>query len=59
MTNMETIAALLEEAKSGPYGDSCSFKLGYLMELLAQIADNNKDVAAELADRLNYAKGKK
>ena len=59
MTNMELIAALLEESKAGPYGDSCSFKLGYVMQLLAEIADANKDVSAELADRLNYLKGKK
>lgn len=59
MTNMDLIAALLDESRDGPYGDSCSFKLGYVMQLLAEIADSNKDVAAELQDRLNFMKGKK
>ena len=59
MNNMELIAALLDESRAGPYGDSCSFKLGYVMQLLAEIADSNKDVAAELQGRLNFMKGKK
>lgn len=58
MDNYELVSAILDAKRSEPYGDSCSFKLGYLMEMLASIANNHPDVAAELQDRLNSLKGK-
>lgn len=59
MTNHEVITSLLDAKRNYPYGDTCSFKLGYLMEVLTDIANNHPDVAAELQDRLNSLKGKK
>lgn len=57
MENINLIAAVLDAARRGPYGDSCSFKLGYLMEMLAQIADRHPEVAEDLRERLNLLKG--
>jgi hypothetical protein len=53
MDNHETIIAILDAKRFHPNGDSNSFKLGYLMELLGSIADRHPYVAAELRDRLN------
>lgn len=58
MSNHETILAILDAERGEPYGDTASFKLGYLMEMLGSIANNHPDVAAELQDRLNSLKGK-
>lgn len=58
MSNHETILAILNAQSFKPYGDSCSFKLGYIMELLGNIADRHPEVAAELQDRLKSLKGK-
>jgi len=58
MDNHETIEAILDAKKmSSPYGNSCSFKLGYLMEMLGGIADRYPDVANELQTRLKIVKG--
>lgn len=57
MDNHQTITAILDAQASKPYGDRCSFKLGYLMEMLGSIADHHPDVAAELQDRLKNLKG--
>ncbi len=57
MENMKLVAALLDAARSGPYGDSCSFKLGYVMETLAAMADRYPEVAEDLRQRLNRVKG--
>jgi hypothetical protein len=57
MENMKLVAALLDAARSGPYGDSCSFKLGYVMETLAAMADRYPEVAEDLRQRLNQVKG--
>lgn len=57
MENIKLVAALLDAARSGPYGDSCSFKLGYVMETLAAMADRYPEVAEDLRQRLNQVKG--
>jgi len=57
MDNHETIKAILDAHVSSPYGDRCSFKLGYLMEMLGSIADRYPDVANELQTRLKIVKG--
>lgn len=57
MENMKLVADVLDAARRGPYGDSCSFKLGYLMEMLAQIADRHPEVVEDLNNRLNLLKG--
>ena len=59
MSNHEIILAILDAKRGEPYGDTASFKLGYLIEILASIANNHSDVAAELQNRLNSLKGKK
>ena len=59
MSNHETILAILDAERGEPYGDTSSFKLGYLILMLASIADHHPDVAAELQDRLNSLKEKK
>ena len=59
MSNHETILAILNAERDEPYGDTCSFKLGYLILMLSSIADHHPDVASELQDRLNSLKGKK
>jgi|DEB3_MinimDraft_2_1074329.scaffolds.fasta_scaffold102292_2 hypothetical protein len=58
MSNHETILAILDAERGEPYGDTASFKLGYLILMLASIADHHPDVAAELQDRLKSLKGK-
>ena len=58
MDNDKIITAILDAQSYKPYGDSCSFKLGYLMEMLTSIADHHPDVAKELQDRLKSLKGK-
>jgi hypothetical protein len=57
MNNHQIITAILDEKVSSPYGDRCSFKLGYLMEMLGSIADRHPAVAKELQDRLKLLKG--
>jgi hypothetical protein len=57
MSSHETIKAILDAKVSSPYGDRCSFKLGYLMEMLGGIADRYPDVANELQTRLKIVKG--
>lgn len=57
MSNTEIILAILDAKRAEPYGDTCSFKLGYLIDTLASIAYRHPDVAAELKDRLNHMKG--
>ena len=57
MDNHQIITAILDEKVSSPYGDRCSFKLGYLMEMLGGIADRYPDVANELQTRLKIVKG--
>jgi hypothetical protein len=59
MSNHETILAILDAESGEPYGDTASFKLGYLILMLTSIADHHPDVAEELQDRLNRVKGKK
>jgi len=58
MSNHETILAILDAERGEPYGDTASFKLGYLILMLASIADHHPDVAEELQDRLKSMKGK-
>ncbi len=58
MSNHETILAILDAERGEPYGDTASFKLGYLIIMLASIADHHPDVAAELQDRLKSLRGK-
>lgn len=57
MDNYETIIAILDAKVSSPYGDRCSFKLGYLVSLMATFADRHPAVAKELQDRLKNLKG--
>lgn len=57
MDNYQTIIDILDAQVSSPYGDRCSFKLGYLMEMLGGIADRYPDVANELQTRLKIVKG--
>lgn len=70
MSNHETILAILEaeneamlavlEANSdAPHINECSFKLGYLILTLVDIANHHPDVADELHDRLKRIKGRK
>lgn len=59
MTNLQIITAIIDAKRSEPYGNEQSFQLGYIMTLLAEIADHHQDVASELQDRLNSLKGKK
>ena len=59
MSNHETILAILNSQTGEPYGNECSFKLGYLILMLVDIADHHPDVAEELQDRLKRIKGKK
>jgi hypothetical protein len=59
MTNLQIITAIIDAKRSEPYGKERSFQLGYIMTLLAEIADHHTDVASELQDRLNSLKGKK
>jgi hypothetical protein len=39
--------------------DSAGYKLGYIMEMFAEIVDHHPDVAAELRDRLSRLQEKK
>lgn len=55
MDNYETIMALLDAQVSTPYGDRCSFKLGYLVSLMATLADRYPEMANDLRDRLKTA----
>lgn len=48
MSNHEIILAILDAKRGEPYGDTASFKLGYLILILTSIADNHPDVAEEL-----------
>lgn len=57
MDNHQIITAILDAQVSSPYGDRCSFKLGYLMALLANLADRHPEVADDLRNRLNTAGG--
>lgn len=57
MDNYETIIAILDAQVSSPYGDRCSFKLGYLVSLMATLADRHPAVAKELQDQLKNLKG--
>lgn len=59
MSNHETILAILDSQTGEPYGNEPSFKLGYLILMLVDIADHHPDVAEELQDRLKRIKGKK
>ena len=59
MSNHETILSILEAESDAPYGNECSFKLGYLILMLVDIADHHPDVAEELQDRLKRIKGRK
>lgn len=59
MSNHETILAILNSERHAPYGNECSFKLGYLILMLTSIADHHPEVAAELQDRLKSLKGAK
>jgi hypothetical protein len=59
MTNTQIITAIIDAKRSEPYGNEKSFQLGYIVTLLAEIADHHPDVAAELQDRLTSLKGKK
>jgi hypothetical protein len=54
MSNHETILAILDAERGEPYGDTASFKLGYLILMLTSIADHHPDVADELQDRLDH-----
>jgi pterin-4a-carbinolamine dehydratase len=59
MTNTQIITAIIDAKRSEPYGNEQSFQLGYIVMLLAEIADHHPDVAVELQDRLTSLKGKK
>lgn len=59
MSNHETILAILDSQTGEPYGNEPSFKLGYLILMLVDIADHHPDVADELQDRLKRIKGRK
>lgn len=52
MSNHETILAILDAKRGEPYGDTASFKLGYIILLLTSIADNHPEVAEELQEHL-------
>jgi hypothetical protein len=56
MTNDELVALLLENKNGVIFGDSCTFKLGYLMVVLADIADKHPAVRLELIARINEGK---
>lgn len=56
MTDFEIITALLDTKRGEPYGDTCSFKLGYLMQVMAEIADKHPSVRLELIERINEGK---
>lgn len=53
MSGRELVDALLEANRSEPYGNTCSAKLGYLMAVLASLADRHPEVADDLHSRLN------
>lgn len=53
MSGHELVDALLEANRSEPYGNTCSAKLGYLMAVLASLADRHPEVADDLRNRLN------
>lgn len=53
MSSHELVDALLEANRSEPYGNTCSAKLGYLMAVLASLADRHPEVADDLHSRLN------
>lgn len=53
MSGRELVDALLEANRSEPYGNTCSAKLGYLMAVLASLADRHPEVADDLQSRLN------
>jgi hypothetical protein len=55
MDNYQTIIDLLDAQVSNPYGDRCSYKLGYLVSLMATFADRYPEVANDLRDRLKTA----
>lgn len=57
MTDFEIITALLDVKRDQPYGDTCSFKLGYLMQVVAEIADKHPAVRLELISRITEIKG--
>jgi hypothetical protein len=56
MTNEELIVLLLDSKRDEIYGDTCSFKLGYLMSVLSDIADKHPAVRLELIALINEGK---
>lgn len=56
MTNEELIVLLMDGKRGQPYGETCSFKLGYLMSVLSSIADKYPAVRLELIAMINEGK---
>jgi hypothetical protein len=60
MENRDLILDVLNthcSQEDGWHQHSAAYRLGYLMEIMAEMADKHPYVAAELRDRLNYLKG--